>query len=130
MVNNKTWDRAIVKWGTAARQFRGKPFKYRKELNGIYDGTAAIGLYAWVTALQPAEFEDEIDNDSAIRDPDKVPRTAGDLEYSFTWPVLNNSQFTGLKALTSVTSVNTPVPETPLSNALKRKQRAADSASR
>ena len=97
IVNNKTWDRAIVKWGTAARQFRGKPFKYRKELNGIYDGTAAIGLYAWVTALQPAEFEDEIDNDSAMRDPDEVPRTAGDLEYSFAWPVLNDSQFTGLE---------------------------------
>ena len=84
IVNNKTWDRAIVKWGTAARQFRGKPFKYRKELNKIYDWTAVIGLYTRVTALQRAEFKDEIDNNSAIRDPNKVPYITGNLKYSFT----------------------------------------------
>jgi hypothetical protein len=128
--DDEAWDRAIVKWGSPVRQFRGKAFKYRQELTEIFDGTAATGLYARVTASQRAELEDEM-NDDASRDPDEVPCAAGDVGFSPVWPALDDSQFIGLDTSTTVTTLaSTPVPETPLSNALKRKQRATDSAGR
>jgi hypothetical protein len=53
-------------------------------LNEIFDGTAATGQYARVTASQRAELEDEFDDDVGIGDPEQIPQAPGlNLDVSF-----------------------------------------------
>lgn len=99
-------------------------------MNEIFDGTAATGQYARVTASQRTEAED--DNDDGMGDPEQVPRSALGLgpDDSFNLDDLyEDSQPASLEISTtaSTTLATTPAPSTPtLSNASKRRLRASD----
>src|SRR5271156_3716627 len=59
LADDEAWARAIESYGSNARQFKGKPFEYRKQLDEIFGGTAATGEYARAGGIQ----EDDNDTD-------------------------------------------------------------------
>lgn len=122
------WQTASKRHGSGALKFKGKAFKYRGDLNEIFDGTAATGQYARVTAL----LDDVLDDDhNEFGDPDQVPRAVGNYTAAMGTAALNDSQFISIEPLsTGATLANSLLPETLLSTAGKRKLRADESTAR
>lgn len=58
--DEEAWERAIYR-DKRAKQFKNKPFKHRKALTEIFEGTAATGAYARAGAVQTQKDQDDDD---------------------------------------------------------------------
>ena len=83
LADEEAWERAIHR-DKRAKQFKNKPFKHRKALTEIFEGTAATGAYARAGAVQTQgdQDDDQQQDDQLGSVIDEVPRFDSQFDAS------------------------------------------------